>query len=82
MNNNSMRTYLRVINPIVSLAVLIICIWAAVRDEGTFELLGPWKGGVPSYFLAKGLFCSSALFILGKILEIMIAREPPQTDQK
>ena len=85
MKSHFMKMYLRVINPIVSMSVLMICIWAAVRDEGTFEFLGPWEGGIPSYFIAKGLFCSSVLFILGKILERLIScdglSEPQQTDK-
>ena len=69
-----MKTYLRFINPIVAIIVLLLCIWAAIFDEGNFEPRGIIFGTFPTYFFAKGLFCSSALFILGKILLEMILR--------
>ncbi|MCS7017019.1 MAG: hypothetical protein NZM42_12990 [Gemmatales bacterium] len=61
-----LKTYLRVINPIVALLVLILCLYAALFDDG-FKPEGVFKGSIPTYFLAKGLFCSSALYILGQI---------------
>jgi hypothetical protein len=69
-----LRTYLRIINPIVSVLVLIICLWAGMVDEGDFKPAGVIKGSISTYFLAKGLFCSSALFVLGKILEMMLTK--------
>ncbi len=66
----SMKTYLRVINPIVAMLVLFLCVWAAMNDEG-FKPLGMFRGGIPTYFLAKGLFCSSALILIGKIVELL-----------
>lgn len=68
-----MKTYLKFINPIVAIIVLLLCLWAAVLEDGDFSLLGMVAGSFSTYFVAKGLFCSSALFILGKILEKMIA---------
>ncbi len=70
-----MKTYLRIINPVVALLVLLLCLWAATFDDGNFKPLGVLKGGIPTYFLAKGLFCSSALFLVGKILSAMTGRE-------
>jgi hypothetical protein len=71
-----MKLYLRYINPVVSLLVLIICAYAAVTWEGDVDVLLPWKyGSFPAFFLAKGLFCSSALFILGKILERLLEHD-------
>jgi len=29
------------------------------------------RGGIPTYFVAKGLFCSAALFLLGKVVSLM-----------
>ena len=61
-----MRIYLRVINPIVALAVLLLCVYAGLRDmEGDFEPTAIYLININVYFLAKGLFCSSTLFILG-----------------
>lgn len=66
-----MRTYLRLVNPLIALLVLLLCFLAAFFDEGQFKLAEAIQGGIPTYFLAKGLFCSSALFLLGKVLEKM-----------
>jgi hypothetical protein len=71
-----MKTYLRIVNPIVALLVLLLCLWAAAfNDSGNFKPLGMFAGGIPTYFVAKGLFCSSALFLVGKILSVMMGGE-------
>ena len=71
-----MKYYLRVINPSIAILVLLICTWAAMTDGGDFEFYRIFEGGLSSYFFAKGLFSSSAVFLLGKILlEIIITRE-------
>ena len=51
-----MRTYLRIVNPIVATVVLVLCVYASVFDESNFEPAGLVKGGIPTHFLAKGLF--------------------------
>ena len=49
MNRISIKTYLEKINPIVSLIVLLICLWAAIRDEGTsYHYLEAGKFAFPS----------------------------------
>lgn len=66
-----MNTYLGIINPTIAVLVLALCLWAAMNGDNGFR---PWdmlKGGIPTYFVAKGLFCSSALFLMGKILSLM-----------
>ena len=68
-----MRTYLRVINPIVAVVVLVLCLYAAFFDDG-FKPNAPIKGSISMYFIAKGLFCSSALFVLGRILLVLIEK--------
>ena len=70
-----MKTYLRIINPVVAALVLLLCLWAAMFDEGQFKPLAFVKGGIPTYFIAKGLFCSSALILIGRILSLMAPRE-------
>jgi len=70
-----MKTYLRIINPMVAGAVLLLCLWAAAFDEGRFKPHNMIEGGIPTYFLAKGLFCSSALFLVGQILSVMTGGE-------
>ena len=32
-------------------------------------------GGIPTYFFAKGIFCSVSILLLGKILENQIDRK-------
>ncbi len=74
-----MNAYLRVVNPIVAVLVLALCLVAAAFDEGNFNPAGLLRGGIPTYFLAKGLFCSSALFILGRLLLHLVG--PPKGPQ-
>jgi formate-dependent nitrite reductase membrane component NrfD len=76
-----MRFYLKIVNPIISLLVLIICLYSGTFENGNFDIHLAINGGIPTYFLAKGLFCCSALFILGKILEKMMYPENGPIDQ-
>jgi hypothetical protein len=69
-----MKTYLRIVNPIVAALVLLLCLWAAMNGDNGFKPMDMLKGGIPTYFVAKGLFCSSALFLMGKILSLMTGR--------
>ena len=75
-----MRTYLKIINPIVAIMVLLLCLYASMFDDG-FKPNGVLKGTLPTYFLAKGLFCSSALFILGRILLILMGKSEDRRDK-
>jgi hypothetical protein len=72
--STSMKTYLRVVNPTVAALVLFLCIWAAMNGDNGFRPLEMFKGGIPTYFLAKGLFCSSALILVGKIVSLMLEK--------
>jgi len=74
----SMKTYLKIVNPVVSVVVLLLCLWAAMNSDEGFKPLGMLKGGIPTYFVAKGIFCSAALFLMGKILSLMIERSGKQ----
>jgi hypothetical protein len=78
-----MKIYLKFINPIVSLIVLIMCLYASTVDKKEFNILAPFEeGAFPAYFFAKGLFCSSALFILGRILyKMLYGNEKKQGEQ-
>jgi len=82
LQKDNMKTYLRVVNPIVSVVVLVLCVWAATWDEGSFKLAQIAQGGIPTYFLAKGVFCSSALFILGRVLLFLIERAEQSGGEK
>ena len=70
-----MKTYLRIVNPIVAALVFLLCLWAATFDDGKFKPMGILSGGIPTYFFAKGLFCSSALLLFGKILSAITGGE-------
>jgi hypothetical protein len=70
-----MKTYLRVVNPILAAVVFFLCVWASIFDEGKFKPHQIVEGGIPTYFLAKGLFCSSALFLVGKILSVLNSKD-------
>jgi hypothetical protein len=68
-----MKFYLRVLNPIVALAVLLLCLWAGAHDmEGNWNPEIMFKSLFNTYFVAKGLFCSSALFILGVMAQRLL----------
>ena len=76
-----MKTYLRVINPIMAALVLLLCLYAACFDKGTFTPSGVGEGGIPMYFVAKGIFCSSTLFIVGRILLLMVTKAERDSDK-
>jgi hypothetical protein len=67
----NMKTYLRIINPTIAVLVLLLCLWAAMNGDNWFRPREMLKGGIPTYFVAKGLFCSAALFLMGKIVWLM-----------
>ncbi|MFC1497914.1 hypothetical protein ACFLS1_05510 [Verrucomicrobiota bacterium] len=76
-----MKLYLKWINPIVAIVILLICCW--IYFGGYFVSLDggetPFsKGehildvndtGFQMYFFAKGLFCCSMLFLFGEFLK-------------
>ena len=66
-----MKIYLRFVNPIVAVLVLLLCLWAAMNGDNGFKLKGLVEGGIPTYFFAKGLFCCSALILLGRLVSLM-----------
>jgi hypothetical protein len=67
----SMRTYLRVFNPLVALLIFLLCSFAAMKEDKDKPIVigNVVAGGIPTYFFAKGMFCGVALILLGKILE-------------
>ncbi len=66
-----MKAYLKFVNPVVALLVLILCVYASVVDEGAFKPRDVINGGLATYFVAKGIFCSATLFLIGRILLTM-----------
>ena len=72
----SMRTYLRIFNPLIALLIFILCSFAAMKEDKDKPIIvgNVVAGGIPTYFFAKGMFCGVALILLGKILEIQLGR--------
>lgn len=66
-----MKIYLKYINPLISITVLLLCVWASMNGDNGFKPAEMIKGGIPTYFLAKGLFCSTALFLVGRIVSLL-----------
>lgn len=63
-----MNMRVKKIIPIASLIIFLICFYTFLLGNEVFD--GKFKNDVFSwYFLAKGIFCSLALYILGLILE-------------
>ena len=77
-----MNFFLRFVNPILALTVLVICLISASTDfdQGKLVYKGFFIGPIPTYFLAKGIFCSTALFLLGKITERAIRTDPGHSE--
>ncbi len=82
-----MRFYLKWVNPVIALLILAICSWIYLGgyfvsfgpDKSAFAkgevIIDPEKVGFPMYFFAKGLFCSSALFLVGEILKRLLEKK-------
>ena len=72
--NARLKFYLRYINPIVALVVLLLCVYASVKGEKKepLQLSNAFSGFLFTYFLAKGIFCSVSVFLLGKLVEAAI----------
>lgn len=68
--------YLKYVNPLVALLVLGICLFAASvgKNDGQLVYAGFFKDSMLTYFLAKGIFCSTAVFLLGKFVEVALDR--------
>ncbi len=77
-----MKFFLRFVNPILALTVLVICLVAASAHgvQGKFTYVGFFQDPFSTYFLAKGIFCSTALFLLGKITERAIRTDPGHSE--
>ncbi len=55
---------------IAAIVVLLICIYSFLLGNGVFE--GEFENDAISwYFLAKGIFCSLALYLLVRVLEAL-----------
>lgn len=55
---------------IAALMVLLICIYAFLLGNGVFN--GEFQNEyIAWYFLAKGIFCSIALYLWAEVLEIL-----------
>jgi hypothetical protein len=73
-----MKIYLRAVNPVVAALVPGLRRWAATHDEGKFKPEAILAGSISTYFVAKGLFCSATLVLVGKIVALMMERAEKQ----
>jgi hypothetical protein len=65
-----MKFFLKYLVPLLAIAVFVLCLVAAFFGlHGEFSFCDAFQGGFPTYFIAKGIFCSTALFLLGKLVE-------------
>ena len=68
-----MRFFVRYVNPVLALAVLVIGLISACTN-GKSDVLtysGFFKDPIQVYFLAKTIFCSTALLLLGWLVELL-----------
>jgi hypothetical protein len=72
---NPLVFYLRYVNPLLAVVVLVVCLFAGTTDgaSGGVNYIGFFREPVQSYFIGKGIFCGLALFLLGKVAEVMLA---------
>jgi hypothetical protein len=74
-----MGFFLKYVNPLLALGVLVICLISASTNDDK-EFVGFFGDPFQTYFLAKGIFCSTALFLLGKLVEQGLARKGARSD--
>jgi hypothetical protein len=70
-----MLFFVRCVNPVIAVAVLVLCLLSAGThaNESGLKYSGYFKDPIQVYFLAKGLFCSTALLLLGTLVEKTMA---------
>jgi len=75
-----LKFYLKWINPVIAILILLICSWIyfggyfiSFNGKSPFlegkSIIDPREMGFSMYFFAKGLFCSSMLFLFGEFLK-------------
>ncbi|MBM3250468.1 MAG: hypothetical protein FJZ09_06510 [Candidatus Omnitrophica bacterium] len=65
---------LKKIIPLASLVIFLICLYSFLHGNKVFEKRFE-NDYVAWYFLAKGIFCSLALYILGLILSKLCEKQ-------
>lgn len=60
---------LRIVVNATAFVVLAICVWAFLAGTEAFEGGEEWDNYIAWYFLAKGLFCATSLYLGGLIAE-------------
>jgi len=61
---------LKIAVSVAAVLVFLICVYSFLVGNGVFG--GKFENeAIPWYFLAKGLFCSVALYLLAEILEAL-----------
>lgn len=68
-----MKTLQRVVD-FAALLVLLICVYSFLGGNGVFQ--GKFKNEyIAWYFLAKGIFCSLALYLLVRVLKALSRKQ-------
>lgn len=88
--NRVLVFYLTWVNPLIAIAVFYFCSWQSIAGlfsepsssapagSTTLSLFGTTNGDpLGMYFLGKGIFCSSALFLFGLFFREYLLRTPP-----
>jgi hypothetical protein len=88
--NKALVFYLTWVNPLLAIAVFYFCSWqsiaALVSESGSSGSAGGAKASIlgspdgdpfAMYFLGKGIFCSSALFLFGLFFREYHLRRAP-----
>jgi hypothetical protein len=72
-----MLFYLRVINPVISILVFLICTWSSIYYDSNsgINVFGIIAGSFPTYFFAKGLYTGGSLYLIGRILLEIVSKK-------
>jgi hypothetical protein len=66
----------KVLVSVAAIVVLLICVYTFLLGNEVFK--GNFTNdGIAWYFLAKGIFCSLALYLLVRILEVLQTKQNP-----
>ena len=64
ISSMALKVYLKFVNPILAIAIFLLCAYAATKDpEKPIQFSNLFAGSFTTYFFAKGIFCSIAVFL-------------------
>jgi len=64
----------RYVTPVIALAVLVFGLISASYsgESKNFRYVGFFQDSITTYFLAKTIFCATALFLLGQLVALVV----------